>query len=129
MLRQVSAAYIRRQELIQDNPGLTRPTYYAFDGIDASGDSILKLHPTPDALYQIKVHCIQRQADLEAEGDKLNIPYQPVMLLAHAMAAQERGDVSSSDIQALYTIAMKSLGEYVMLDAGKNPEEMIWYPV
>lgn len=129
MLRQVSGNYIRRQELVDSNPGLTRPTYYAFDGVDSSGDSQIKFWPTPDNNYVIKAHVILRTADLEAEGDTVSIPAQPIMLMAHAMAAQERGDVSSTDIQSLFTLANKSIGEHIMLDAGKNPEEMVWYPV
>lgn len=128
MIRQVPASWIRRQDIITNSPGETRPSYWASDGVHSSGDMLLRLWPTPDDVYVIKAFCIIRDPDLAAEGDQLTIPSQPVLMLATAMAAQERGGVDSIDVQSAYTLAQKSLGEHVMLDAGLNPDEQIWYP-
>ncbi len=124
MLRQVSNAYIRRQDL---TPGAnTRPSYWALEGVDSvSGDSQMRFWPTPDALYTIKVHCVLRTA----EGDTVGIPSKPIVLLATAMAAQERGAVDSADLQSLFLYAKNALADAIMYDAAKNPEEQIWGPV
>ena len=128
MLSMVSSAYIRRQELIS-NPGTTRPTYYALDGVHSSGDSNIKLWPVPNGAYLIKAFCVLRTDNLTAEGSTTAVPNQPIILLAYAMAAQERGDVDGADIQTLFGFAKKSLGEAIMYDAAKNPDEQIWYGV
>lgn len=126
-MRQKTAQYMRRQEML--NPiSAAPPIYYALQGTDASGDTQMKVWPTPDKLYQLKAHVIQRTDDLEAEGDTVSVPHKPITLLAYAMSAQDRGDVSAADLQSLYSNAKRSLGEHVMLDVAHNPEEMIWGP-
>lgn len=126
MLNETTSAWLRRQSLT-NNPGTTRPSRYAMEGVDSSGDSIIKLWPTPDSAYIIKVHCVVRTPELSAEGDTPSIPTQPIILLAHALAAQERGDVDSGDLQSLFGYARKSLADAVMYDAAKNRDEQIWY--
>lgn len=122
-----SSKWMRKQELIND-VGQTRPSYYALDGTDSNGDTQIKFWPVPDQLYQIKVHVVQRAETLEAEGDTVSVPTQPIILLALAMAAEDRGDVGSATLQAMYGRAKRSLGDHIMLDAAHNPDEMIWYP-
>lgn len=128
VLRQVPAEWVRRQQLINTSSGLTKPSYWASDGVHSSGDTLIRFWPTPNDVYVIKAFCIIRTPDLEAEGDTLTIPHQPVLTLATAMAIQERGGVDSIEIQTAFALAQKSLGEHVMLDSGMNPDEMIWRP-
>jgi hypothetical protein len=128
MLRPVSAAYIRQSSLIE-NLGTSRPSYYATEGVAANGDTKMKLWPVPNGTYTIKVHAVQRTPDLAAEGDILSVPSQPVILLAYAMAAQDRGDVDGADLQTLYGAAKRSLADHIMLDAAHNPQEMVWFPI
>lgn len=126
-LRRVSSEYIRRQELIA-NVGVTRPTYYASEGNDANGDNIIKLWPTPDGAYILRAYVVQRTPDLVAEGDRILVPSQPIIMMAYAMSAEERGDVKGEALESLYGRAKRSLGDAIMHDAGKAPEEMQWYP-
>ena len=127
VIQQVSAAWVRRQEVISDLI-VSRPSYWASDGVDASGDAKVKFWPTPNGIYTMDIFAVVRTPDLVAEGDVVTIPSQPILLMATAIAIQERGGADSIETQSAYTLAQKSLGEHVMLDAALNPEEQIWYP-
>lgn len=128
MIKPISSSYIRRQELV-GSLGTTQPSYYALDGVAPSGDSQIKFWPVPDGLYTIKVHCVLRPPELEAEGDELTIPSKPVVLMAWALASQERGDVDAGDLQSLFQLAKNALADAIMYDAAKNPDEQVWYSV
>lgn len=128
MINPVSSAYIRRQSLVSDL-GSSQPTYYALEGVASNGNTQMKFWPTPDDTYIIKVHCVLRPGELEAEGDTLTIPSKPVVLMAWALASQERGDVDAGDLQSLFQLAKNALADAIMYDAAKNPDEQIWYPV
>jgi len=127
MMTLVPSAYIRKQELV-DSPGTTQPNYYALEGTDSVGDSKIKFWPTPDGAYTIKVHCVLREGDLVAEGDTTSVPHNPIIMLAHAFAAAERGDVANMDFSLLVEKANRALSREIMLDAAKNPYQMIWTP-
>lgn len=127
VLREIPSSYIRRQEMIS-NVGQTRPSYYALQGEDSSGDTRVKFWPVPDGIYSISFHLVTRTEDLQAEGDEITVPHEPVVLLARAMAAAERGDVGAEELRDLYGRANSSLSRHIQLDAAKNPEEMIWRP-
>ena len=127
MLHRVESAYVRRQELV-NNPGTSRPSYWTEDGVDGSGDTIVKFWPTPDGAYLTSFRVVQRSGDLEEEGDLVTIPTKPIVLMAHVLAAAERGDVDSMDLQMLQGLAKKSLGDAIMYDMAKQPENSIWYP-
>ncbi len=95
-MREMTSAYRRRIDLA-DTLGNSAPRYYSLEGVDSSGDDIIKFWPVPDGNYVINVYCCVRSADLAAEGDEIVVPHQPVILYATAMAAQERGGVDSGD--------------------------------
>lgn len=128
MLSPSSSYYMRKQSLITDQ-SQTRPSYWALQGTDANDDTIIRLWPIPDDTYVLRAHVVQRTADLTEEGSQLIIPSQPVILLAYAMAAQDRGDVDAASLQSLYERARSSMSHEIMLDAAKNSDEMVWYPV
>lgn len=127
MLRKVPAAYVRTQ-LTTSNSAETRPSYWATEGVDANGDTVIRLWGTPDDIYQIRVYAVVRQADLQSEGDEVVVPSAPIVLLTAAMAIEERGGVDSTRLVKAYDNADKSLAQHIMLDAALNPEEMIWCP-
>jgi len=127
-LTYVPSQYMRRQEMV-DESVTTRPTYYCEDGVDANGDTQIKLWPVPDGIYQMSVRAVRRADDLTEEGSELTIPHMPVIHYAHMMAARERGDVDSNDVQFLMGVAKKSLGDAIMYDVAKQPEKMVWYPI
>lgn len=128
MLHPVSSTYIRRQDLVS-NPGNTRPSYWALEGVDSNGDSQIRFWPPADDIYAIRVHCVLRPDELTAEGSILQIPSKPVELMTWALASQERGDVDAGDLQSLFALAKNALADAIMYDAAKNPDEQVWGPV
>jgi hypothetical protein len=122
-----SAAWGRRESLTAVGQG--QPTYWTPDGVDSNGDTQIKVWPTPDGAYSIDFNVVQRTADLEEEGDNLLVPHQPVILLARAMTAEERGDNDGEPLSAMYAKAKKSLGDAIQYDAALYNEELIWNAV
>ena len=127
MLHYVDSAWVRRQELT-NNVGQTRPSRWTESGIDSNGDTLVKFWGTPDGVYRLSFHVILRTGDLTAEGSTTALPHMPIIHLAHAMAAQERGDVDGNDAGMLFQVASKSLSDAIMYDMAKKPETNIWYP-
>jgi hypothetical protein len=126
-LTYVPSAYMRSQEMVND-AGESQPRYWTHAGADISGDTQIKLWPIPDQAYTLSVYSVIRQADLAEAGDVLTIPHMPVIHLAHALAARERGDVDGSDSQTLMGLANRSLADAIMKDMGRQPEYNIWAP-
>lgn len=122
-----SAAWGRREGLTSVGQG--QPSFWTPDGVDASGDTQVKFWPVPDGSYNIDFSVVQRTADLQAEGDTIKVPHQPIILLALAMTADERGDNAGTPIQTLYARAKRSLGDAIQYDAAKYNEELIWNAV
>jgi len=103
------------------------PKYYTFDGLDASGDTQVLVSPTPDGVYSLRFNVIKRQADLSANSDSLLVPEMPVIHLAVALLARERGETGGTSTAEYFQIADKFLSDAIALDAQKHPEETIWY--
>ena len=51
----------------------------------------------------------------------------PVIHLAVAMLARERGETGGTSTAEYFTIADKFLSDAIAMDAVKHPEEVIWY--
>lgn len=125
-LNYVPNVYMRQQELVNDI-GNGQPRHWTHYGIDSSGDTQIKVWPSPDTSYNLRFWICQRQADLAAAGDNLTIPHMPVIHMAHVLAATERGDVDSSDVSTLSALAKRSLADAISHDMGRQPENNIWY--
>jgi len=105
------------------------PAYFSTEGVDSSGDTQLKLYPTPDGVYSIDVSLVQRESDLSAEGDEITIPHMPVIYLAYAMAAREQGEAGGAAAGELFGIAKRILGDAIAQDSALNPTDMVFYSV
>lgn len=103
------------------------PTYYTYNGIDSSGDTQIDIYPIPDKAYTIRFNCVKRGADLSANDDQLTVPAMPVIHLAIALLARERGETGGTSAPEYFAIADKYLGDAIALDAQKHPEEVIFY--
>ena len=103
------------------------PEYYTYNGVDSNGDTQVDLYPKPDDTYSIRFNCILRSDDLSADEDTLAVPAQPVIHLAVAMLARERGETGGTSAPEYFGIADKYLSDAIALDAQKHPEEVIWY--
>ncbi len=102
------------------------PRYYTYNGLDSSGDTQILVGPTPDGVYSIRVDTVKRQADLSANTDELLIPAMPVIHLAVALLARERGETGGTSTAEYFTIANQYLSDAIAIDAAKHPEEMVF---
>ena len=102
------------------------PRYYTYNGLDASGDTQVLVGPTPDGVYSLRFDVIKRQADLSSNTDTLLVPSMPVVHLAVALLARERGETGGTSVAEYFQIANKFLSDAIAIDAAKHPEEMVF---
>ena len=100
------------------------PQYYTYNGLDSNGDTQILVGPTPDGVYTIRVDTVKRQVDLSADADTLLIPSQPVIHLAVALLARERGETGGTSTAEYFGIADRYLSDAIAIDAAMHPEEM-----
>jgi hypothetical protein len=101
------------------------PYNYNPNGVSADGDHIVDVYPVPDGGYSLRFNIVKPQADLEADGDVILVPYQLVIEGALARAISERGDDGGySEQEMRYN---RVLGDYISNEAGLRPEETTWY--
>jgi hypothetical protein len=120
------ATFFDEAYLISD-PRKSAPTYYTYNGVDSNGDTQIDIYPTPEKEYTIRFNCILRSADLSTNSDQLTVPTMPVMHLAIALLARERGETGGTSASEYFTIANQYLSDAIALDAQKHPEEVIFY--
>ena len=102
------------------------PNYYTFKGLDSNGDTQILVNPKPDGVYSLRFDVIKRQAELTGNADNLLIPEKPVIHLAIALLARERGETGGTSTAEYFAIADKYLSDAIAIDAAKHPEEMIF---
>lgn len=102
------------------------PKYYTFDGLDSNGDTQVLVSPRPNAAQTLRFDVIKRQADLTLNDDSLLVPEKPVIHLAVALLARERGETGGTSTAEYFAIADKYLSDAIAIDAAKHPEEMIF---
>ena len=103
------------------------PEYYTFDGLDSNGDTQITVYPKPDGVYSLRFNSILRNDDLTENTDELSIPYMPVIHLAVALLARERGETGGTSTPEYFAIADKYLSDAIAMDAQKHPDETVWY--
>ena len=114
---------------LNQTPPKSSPTFYNFNGVDTQGDTQVDLYPIPNAVYTIRVNCVQRNPDLVTDTDKLFIPHMPVLHMALALASRERGEAGGRSAGEMLSFAQNYLSDAIALDAYKHPEEMIYRAV
>ena len=102
------------------------PRYYTFNGINADEDTQIRVYPQPDARYVISFDLIKRQNELTNDADVLKVPSKPVIHLAVALLARERGETGGTSTAEYFSIADKYLSDAIAIDAAKHPEEMVF---
>jgi hypothetical protein len=121
-----TATFFDEAYLISE-PRRSAPTYYTYNGVDSSGDTQIDIYPTPDKEYTIRFNCVKRTADLSADDDQLTVPSMPVVHLAIALLARERGETGGTSAPEYFNIANQYLSDAIALDAQKHPEEVVFY--
>ena len=112
--------------LINDAPTGT-PQFYSFNGVDANGDNGVDLYPRPDGVYQVRFNAVLRTDDYTVDTDNMLIPSSPVVQLAAALGARERGETGGTSAAELFSLADRTLADAIAFDAAQHPEETIWY--
>lgn len=102
------------------------PKYYTYNGLDSNGDTQLLVSPKPDGVYSLRFDVVKRQSELTTDTSALLIPEKPVIHLAVALLARERGETGGTSTAEYFQIADKYLSDAIAIDAAKHPEEMIF---
>jgi hypothetical protein len=98
------------------------PTEYAFDGVDGSYDTQVKLYPIPNAVYTVKFMLTVPQPTLALDATVVKVPDVLVVQNAYARALVERGEdggLSSSEAYALYK---SMLSDHIALEGTRYPD-------
>lgn len=110
-----------------DTPATGTPRYYTYGAVDTNGDQTIDVYPKPDDVYTLRVDVVKRNAVLSEDSDTLDVPESPVIQLAVALATRERGETGGTSTAEYFQIANKYLSDAVAHDAGRHPEELIFY--
>ena len=112
---------------LNQDPVSGSPEYYTYNGVNNDGDTQVDIYPKPDGVYAIRFNCILRNPELSADIDQLVIPSMPVIHLAIALLARERGETGGTSTPEYFAIADKYLSDAIALDAQKHPDEIVWH--
>lgn len=111
------------------SPATGAPTDYCYRGLDANGDMQIDVYPIPDDPYTLKFDMTIRAGDLLTPPDTTPLPLYPIVSLAYALAARERGETGGTAAQELFQFASIALGDAISLDAQHYPQELTWREV
>jgi hypothetical protein len=111
----------RYQNLVPTTNGI--PQYYAFDGVDANGDTKVVLYPRPDGVYNIPFSVIVPQAKLAADATVVLVPDFLVVQNAYARALVERGEDGGLSSSEAYQLYRGMLADSIALEGTRFPEQ------
>ncbi len=115
------------ERFLLDTPTNSPPRYYTYNGVDSNGDTQIDLYPKPDGEYVLRFNCTLRNPLLDNDSDAVQIPSLPIVHLAIALLARERGETGGTSAAEYFTIADQFLTDAIAMDAQRHPEETIWY--
>ncbi len=124
---QYRTSHWMNQAFLIDSPPLGSPQFYSFNGVNASGDNGIDLYPKPDGVYQVRFNVVLRTEDFTSDSENLTVPSSPVIQLATALGARERGETGGTSAAELFALADNTLADAIAIDASQHPEETIWY--
>jgi len=99
------------------------PSYYRLKGNE------LSLWPTPDAAYNIRVHAVQPQGDLENATDTLTVQENLIVLGAYALALNERGEDGGTLSDSAAARFSNTLSDAISQDELRTKNETTWNAV
>jgi hypothetical protein len=102
------------------------PKYYTFDAPSDDGETRVLVYPKNSKQTSFVFNLVARQDDLTADSDVLKVPSKPVIHLAVALLARERGETGGTSTAEYFAIAEKSLSDAIAIDAARHPEELIF---
>jgi len=98
-----------------------QPTFYRLN------DNDISFYPTPDAVFDIKVHAVVPQVDRTLATDTITIPEHLVVLGAYALALNERGEDGGTLTDTAGKRFHDSLTDAISLDELRTVNETTWY--
>jgi len=98
------------------------PTEYAFDGVDGSYDTQVKLYPIPNGVYTVKFMLTVPQATLASDATVVKVPDVLVVQNAYARALVERGEDGGLSSSEAYNLYRAMLSDYIALEGTRYPE-------
>jgi hypothetical protein len=87
------------------------------------------VYPIPNGAYELLFNVSLRNSVLTTDSDVIYIPSRPVILLATAMAIEERGEDGGQQSINSYQLAQSAISDEIAYDAARHPEDTIWYSV
>jgi len=123
-LREVPNQQIAAMRANGTDPGMS--WYYAVNGL-SNGNLRLRLYPAPKTDTDLEVYGYKKQADLSSDADILLVPEQPVVYLALALAARERGEVGGQTAAEIFQMAGTYLKDAIANDVALNQYEYDFY--
>ena len=117
------------QEFLMADPQVGIPNFYNVNGISSDGDIQVDIYPIPDGVYTLRFNLTQRNVPLSLDTDVTVLPTRPIILLATAMAIEERGEDGGQQSINAYGAAQSALADEIAMDAARHPEDTIWYSV
>ena len=116
-------------EFLMAEPQTGSPYFYNFNGVSTDRDTQLDIYPIPDAVYDLRFNLSLRNLPLENDSDTTVLPARPIILIATAMAIEERGEDGGKQSINAYAAGQSSLSDEIAFDAARHPEDTIWYNV
>lgn len=106
------------------------PSNYVYTGyVENVGGMGVAFYPAPDKVYNLKFNVVDRSDEFTTGTEVVEVPSLPIVQLAHAMAAEERGELGGTSTSKLYAIARATLSDAIAMDAARFPTETVWYDV
>ena len=99
------------------------PHVYTFIGVDSNDDMKVKVYPQPDGIYNLRFDVAKTQGLLEADATKINVPHNPIVQMAFAMALRERGETGGQSAAEQFAVASTALSDAIAIDANRYPDE------
>jgi len=112
---------------LNQTPQKGSPMYYNFNGVDINGDTQVDLYPIPDGNYSIFFNIYKPQAALSLDSTQLDVPAEPVIKYAYALAVAERGEDGGIAAQEATGLADQSLADHIAMENGRYRDEYVWH--
>lgn len=110
------------------NPQFNSPRNYAVNSYDQDFNLQIDVWPIPDGAYSLSVNAIVPQPDLVNDGDKLLVPFRPVIEGTLARVISERGEDGGMPSELVQQRYRNALADAIALDVGLRDEDTYWYP-
>jgi hypothetical protein len=118
-----------RNLFLNNNAPEGQPQYYNLKTLDANGDNVFQVYPVPDKEYDLNFSVVKRTPYFTADGDKLKVATNAVVLYAAALASRERGETGGTAAAEQFALADRALSDAIAYDAAQHPNETIWTSV